>query len=137
MASGSTVKLTVSNGEEPEGEVKYGLMNLPTSIMSGMYTINFTTDDGVLASKQFVAETLDGGSFSATVPGKGKKSVKVTVTSAQTGKTEVIGTYTFDFASKTFTASSEDIDGAFQRIAPLVTQAVTEAATAADETAGG
>lgn len=137
VASGSTVKLTVSNGEEPEGEVKYGLMNLPTSIMSGMYTINFTTDDGVLASKQFVAETLDGGSFSATVPGKGKKSVKVTVTSAQTGKTEVIGTYTFDFASKTFTASSEDIDGAFQRIAPLVTQAVTEAATAADETAGG
>lgn len=48
-----------ATGEQPEGEVTYGLENLPISSMSGMYTLSFTTDeDGVIASRQFVAESL-------------------------------------------------------------------------------
>lgn len=127
VVSGSTVKLTVSNGEEPEGEVSYGLLNLPTSSMSGMYTLSFTTDeDGVIASYQFVAENLNDGSVTAKVKGKGVKTVKVSVTSSQSGKTAPVGTYTFDFANKTFTASSESINQAFASVAVETTPAMTE-----------
>ncbi len=141
VVTGSVIKLTVSNGEEPEGEVSYGLRDLPVSNMSGMYTLSFTTDeDGVIASQQFVAESLTDASVTVKVKGKGSKTVKVSVTSAQSGKTELIGTYTFNFAGSTFTASSENIDGAFEGVAVVTTPAVTQAAAAADssdETAGG
>ena len=139
VVSGSTVKLTVSNGEEPEGEVTYGLENLPVSEMSGMYTLSFTTDeDGVIASRQFVAESLTDASVSVKVKGKGSKTVKVSITSAQSGKTEVLGTYTFDFAGKKFTASSENISGAIEGVAvPTVPVTTTvPAETAAPDNAG-
>ena len=139
VVSGSTVKLTVSNGEEPEGEVTYGLENLPVSEMSGMYTLSFTTDeDGVIASRQFVAESLTDASVSVKVKGKGSKTVKVSITSAQSGKTEVLGTYTFDFAGKKFTASSENISGAIEGVAvPTVPVTTTvPAETAAPNNAG-
>ena len=139
VVSGSTVKLTVSNGEEPEGEVTYGLENLPVSEMSGMYTLSFTTDeDGVIASRQFVAESLTDASVSVKVKGKGSKTVKVSITSAQSGKTEVLGTYTFDFAGKKFTASSENIAGAIEGVAvPTVPVTTTvPAETAAPDNAG-
>lgn len=132
VASGSTIKLTVSNGEEPEGEVTYGLENLPVSEMSGMYTLSFTTDeDGVIASRQFVAESLTDASVSVKVQGKGSKVVKVSITSAQSGKTEVLGTYTFDFANKRFTASSENIAGALAGVAVQTVPATTPAETTA------
>ena len=132
VASGSTIKLTVSNGEEPEGEVTYGLENLPVSEMSGMYTLSFTTDeDGVIASRQFVAESLTNASVSVKVQGKGSKVVKVSITGAQSGKTEVLGTYTFDFANKKFTASSENIAGAIAGVAVQTVPATTPAETTA------
>ena len=128
VVSGSTIKLNVSNGEQPEGEVTYGLENLPVSSMSGMYTLSFTTDeDGVIASRQFVAESLTNASVSVKVKGKGSKMVKVSITSAQSGKTEVLGTYTFDFANKKFTASSENIEGALSGVAMQTVPAVTTA----------
>lgn len=128
VVSGSTIKLNVSNGEQPEGEVTYGLENLPISSMSGMYTLSFTTDeDGVIASRQFVAESLTNASVSVKVKGKGSKVVKVSITSAQSGKTEVLGTYTFDFANKKFTASSENIEGALSGVAVQTVPAVTAA----------
>ena len=128
VVSGSTIKLNVSNGEQPEGEVTYGLENLPVSSMSGMYTLSFTTDeDGVIASRQFVAESLTNASVSVKVKGKGSKVVKVSITSAQSGKTEVLGTYTFDFANKKFTASSENIEGALSGVAVQTVPAVTAA----------
>lgn len=128
VVSGSTIKLNVSNGEQPEGEVTYGLENLPVSSMSGMYTLSFTTDeDGVIASRQFVAESLTNASVSVKVKGKGSKVVKVLITSAQSGKTEVLGTYTFDFANKKFTASSENIEGALSGVAVQTVPAVTAA----------
>ena len=128
VVSGSTIKLNVSNGEQPEGEVTYGLENLPVSNMSGMYTLSFTTDeDGVIASRQFVAESLTNASVSVKVKGKGSKVVKVSITSAQSGKTEVLGTYTFDFANKKFTASSENIEGALSGVAVQTVPAVTAA----------
>lgn len=126
VAAGSTIKLTISNGEEPEGEVNYGLVNLPAG-MSGMYTLSFTTDEeGVIASRQFVAESLTDASVSVKVSGKGKRTVKVSVTGAQSGKTAVVGTYTFDFANKTFTASSENIEGAFDEVMVKTTLAATQ-----------
>ena len=111
----------------------YGLENLPVSEMSGMYTLSFTTDeDGVIASRQFVAESLTDASVSVKVQGKGSKVVKVSITGAQSGKTEVLGTYTFDFANKRFTASSENIAGAIAGVAvqtvPVTTPAETTAA---------
>ena len=128
VVSGSAIKLNVSNGEQPEGEVTYGLENLPVSNMSGMYTLSFTTDeDGVIASRQFVAESLTNASVSVKVKGKGSKVVKVSITSAQRGKTEVLGTYTFDFANKKFTASSENIEGALSGVAVQTVPAVTAA----------
>lgn len=133
IASGSTVKLTVSNGEEPEGEISYGLVNLPSG-MTGMYTLSFSVDGQVIATYQFVAESLDGQSLTAKVEGKGTKTVKVSVTNSQSGKTAVVGTYTFDFANKTFNASSENIDGAFESVAPA-SAATTTAAPAPEETA--
>lgn len=135
VVSGSVMKLSVSNGEEPEGEVSYGLLNLPTSTMSGMYTLSFTTDeDGVIASRQFVAESLTDGSVTVKVKGKGAKTVKVSITSAQSGKTDIIGTYTFDFVNNTFTVSSEDIDGALANVAVPTVPAVT---TASEENTEG
>ena len=126
VAAGSTIKLTISNGEEPEGEVNYGLVNLPAG-MSGMYTLSFTTDEeGVIASRQFVAESLTDASVSVKVSGKGKRTVKVSVTGAQSGKTAVVGTYTFDFANKTFTASSENVEGAFDEVMVKTTLATTQ-----------
>lgn len=132
VVSGSTIKLTVSNGEEPEGEISYGLVNLPSN-MSGMYTLSFTTEGEVIATYQFVAESLDNNSLTAKVEGKGVKTVKVSVTNAQSGKTAVVGTYTFDFANKTFTPSSENIDGAFAEVAVQTTPAPTEAPTEPQE----
>lgn len=144
VVAGSTITLTVSNGEKPEGEVSYGLINLPSGL-SGMYTLSFTGDDGVIASYQFVAEAIDQNSVTAKVTGKGKQNVKVSVTSAQTGKTAVIGTYSFDFGNKTFSAISEDINGAFDAVTPVITAAPAPApeptpteppADQDDETAG-
>ncbi len=128
VAAGSKIKLTVSNGEEPEGEVSYGIMNLPKNTMSGMYTLSFTGDEGVIASYQFVAESLDDNSVKATVKGKGTQKVKVSITSSQSGKTALIGTYTFDFASGSFSANSEDISAALDSIAIITTPAATEPA---------
>lgn len=135
VEAGSTVKLTVSSGEEPEGEITYGIVNLPKSTMSGMYTLNFTGEEGVIASRQFVAETLDDNSVSVKVTGKGKQTVKVSITSAQSGQTAVVGTYVFDFANGNFTVTDEDISAALNAIAvvtaPVPTQAPTEAPTEA------
>ena len=115
------------------------IRSLPVSEMSGMYTLSFTTDeDGVIASRQFVAESLTDASVSVKVKGKGSKTVKVSITSAQSGKTEVLGTYTFDFAGKKFTASSENISGAIEGVAvPTVPVTTTvPAETAAPDNAG-
>lgn len=136
VVSGTTIQVKVSNGEMPEGEVSYGLLNLPVSEMSGKYTLNFETDDdGVIGSRAFVAESLTDGSVSVSIKGKGTKVVKVSVTSDLSGKTAVIGTYNFDFVNKTFTASSENIDGAFASVAPDVVETVpvTEAPVAQTE----
>lgn len=55
----------------------YGLENLPVSEMSGMYTLSFTTDeDGVIASRQFVAESLTDASVSVKVKGQGQQDRK-------------------------------------------------------------
>ena len=134
VVTGSTIKVKVSNGEEPEGEVSYGLVNLPLSEMSGKYTLNFETDaDGVIGTRAFVAESLTDGSISVKIKGTGTKVVKVSVTSDLSGKTAVIGTYQFDFVNKNFTVSSENIDRAFASIA-VETAPATEAPTQPQET---
>lgn len=141
---GSTIKITVSTGEEPEGEVSYGIVDLPSD-MSGIYTLSFTdTSTGVLlTSYQFVAESLTNYSVTASVTGTGTKTVSVSITSQKSGKTAVIGTYIFDFENETFSATKENIAAALDEIAiatePAETEAPEETAEPVEETvsAGG
>lgn len=136
VIAGSTISLTASTGEEPEGEVAYGIIDLPSN-MSGLYTLSFTEADTgvVLTSYQFVAESLTDGSVTATVTGTGKKSVSVSITSALSGKTGVIGTYTFDFANESFSTTSEDIISALNKIAVETEPAETQVPTTEETTA--
>ncbi len=144
IVTGTTITLTISTGEEPEGTVSYGIMNLP-STMTGLYTLSFTTDEGVIQTYQFVAEAIEDNSISVDVKGKGSETVKISLTSSQSGITAVIGTYTFDFANGKFTVVDEDLSNAINSVIVVetttvvttteaVTETVTEAATeAADE----
>lgn len=126
VISGTTITLTISSGVEPEGTVSYGILNLPDT-MSGAYTLNFSTDEGVIQSYQFVRESLDDGSVTVPITGTGSKTVSVSISSSQSGKTALIGTYTFDFTNETFSAISEDLDTALNSVILVTTTTVTTA----------
>ncbi|MCC8112358.1 MAG: Stk1 family PASTA domain-containing Ser/Thr kinase [Ruminococcus sp.] len=126
VTSGTTITLTISSGVEPEGTVSYGILNLPDT-MSGAYTLNFSTDEGVIQSYQFVRESLDDGSVTVPITGTGSKTVSVSISSSQSGKTALIGTYTFDFTNETFSAISEDLDTALNSVILVTTTTVTTA----------
>ncbi|MGN0584416.1 MAG: Stk1 family PASTA domain-containing Ser/Thr kinase [Ruminococcus sp.] len=113
VISGTEIELKVSNGEAPEGEVKFGLY-LPSSA-KGKYTLDFSIDGEIVKSQSFVTENTNGMVVVSMVD-KGMKQVVVTVTSAQSGLTARLGTYNFDFPNNTFTAVSEDIDGGFEAV---------------------
>ena len=113
VISGTEIVLKVSNGEAPEGEVKFGLY-LPSSA-KGKYTLDFSIDGEIVKSQSFVTENTNGMVVVSMVD-KGMKQVVVTVTSAQSGLTARLGTYNFDFPNNTFTAVSEDIDGGFEAV---------------------
>lgn len=131
VVTGTTITLTVSTGVEPEGTVTYGITNLPSS-MSGLYTLDFSTDDGVIQSYQFVAEALDDDDRSISVPvtGTGSKDITISITSSQTGLTAVLGEYTFNFAESTFSVISEDLSDALDYV---ISTTVTTTTVASEE----
>lgn len=131
VVTGTTITLTVSTGVEPEGTVTYGITNLPSS-MSGLYTLDFSTDDGVIQSYQFVAEALDEDDRSISVPvtGTGSKDITISITSSQTGLTAVLGEYTFNFAESTFSVISEDLSDALDYV---ISTTVTTTTVASEE----
>lgn len=131
VVTGTTITLTVSTGVEPEGTVTYGITNLP-STMSGLYTLDFSTDDGVIQSYQFVAEALDDDDRSISVPvtGTGSKDITISITSSQTGLTAVLGEYTFNFAESTFSVISEDLSDALDYV---ISTTVTTTTVASEE----
>ncbi len=116
VVKGAEIHLTISNGIVPEGDVLYQIQGLPSS-MTGTYTLSFSTSDGtVLSSTNFVAETLTDGSVTATVRGTGTETITVSIYSQSTGKTAVMGTYTFDFENESFTAISESLSSAIDTV---------------------
>lgn len=128
VVQGETITLTISTGEEPEGTVTYGIENLPDT-MSGVYTLSFTTDEGIIGSYQFVAEALEDHAISTEVTGTGENTtVRVSISSTQTGRTALLGTYTFDFVNDHFTAQSEDFT-AIEDVLPLETSETTVSET--------
>ena len=96
-----------------------------------MYTLSFTEDGEVVSTYQFIYENLSDSSISTTIEGKGAKEVKVSITSAQSGLTATLGTYTFDYSNNTFSVLSEDIAGALDSVT-LAAAATTEPVTQAE-----
>lgn len=112
--AGADIVIHISNGVIPEGSVPYTL-NLPSDA-EGRFELDFIIDgkpgvsSGTIVAPQMPSVTIE-------VPGAGESvNVIVTITNKNNSKTVTLGTYTFDFANKSFRAVSEDIRGSFEAI---------------------
>jgi len=115
VESGTEITLYVSNGVIPEGAVSYSL-KLPSDA-EGRFELDFIVDgkpssvsSGTIIAPQMPQVTVE-------VPGQGEAAnVIVTLTNRNNSKTVTLGTYTFDFANKSYKTLSEDIAGAFSAV---------------------
>lgn len=119
VEEGTEIILYVSNGVAPDGSIPFRIV-LPDGA-SGRYTISF-----ILRGEDGKTSTVGGNNtiflpqqteYTEDVEGAGEDvSVTVMLTNLANNANAVIGTYTFNFASGSFTTDSEDIYKAFESV---------------------
>jgi serine/threonine-protein kinase len=115
---GTEIVLYVSNGVAPDGEIPYTI-RFPDGV-SGRFVVSFIMRDEEGKTTTVETPNLPApplSEYTQSVEGAGEKvSVTVSVTNLNTFANAIIGTYTFDFASGSYTTDSEDFNSAFQAI---------------------
>ncbi len=132
--AGTEITIFVSNGELPDGEVMFNL-NLPENA-EGRFALDFIMDGkSTVSSGTIIAPQMLSSSIN--VHGSGEKvNVSVVLTNLNNNKTVTLGSYIFNFAKKTYTTQSEDVNGALESVGGInvpteapTTQPPTEAPT--------
>ncbi|MDE6005081.1 MAG: Stk1 family PASTA domain-containing Ser/Thr kinase [Oscillospiraceae bacterium] len=112
---GTEITLTYSNGQDPTGVVPFSL-TLPENA-TGRFVLDFLDSNGTtLASTSTINAAYSGSSVNTTVEGSGVQQIVVILSNYATNKQVKLGVYNFDFTNLTYSAVTEDIQGAFEAV---------------------
>ena len=141
VEEGTEIILYVSSGELPEGSIPFSISFPPDAM--GRFVIDFfiTDESGIqrtVTTNPFIPQEMSERKIDTEIQGAGENvAVRAVLTNYGNNQSATIGSYIFNFATKSITIENQDAESAFRKvggIAETTTEPATEAPTAAPTT---
>lgn len=138
VEEGTEITLYYSSGELPEGEIPFSISFPPDA--SGRFVIDFfiTDETGIqrtVSTNLFIPQEMSERRIDTAIQGAGEKvAVRAVLTNYSNNQSATIGSYIFNFATKSITIENQDAESAFRNVGGLIeptTEPPTEAPTQA------